>query len=138
MTEYEMADLFDSLYATAFTMSSISMTLVSGFLVASFVAAHRLSRTMTGLALGIYTWMTFLMINASYRQFSIISGLYSKMRDFNTSGKGLEWHTGALSPAATTDATPYAISAFGVIVFVATIYFFFHCRRVNTKADAGA
>lgn len=39
-------------------MTANAVALVSAVLVASCVAAHRLSRTMVVLAVGIYLWMS--------------------------------------------------------------------------------
>ena len=134
MTEYEIASLFDQMYNTAGVLMSSALALVSGTLVASYAAAHRLSRTMAILSVGIYAWMCFLFIVLTYRQMSIISGLFVEARAFREAGKGLDWHAAALTPAALSDVIPTAAAAFEVILFAATLLFFFHCRRPNRAA----
>lgn len=131
MTEYELTYLFNETYSTAFTMISTHMALVSGTVIAAFTSAHLLSRNMIWLMLGLYSWMSFVLLNIEFRQMSIVSGLFEQIRVFSATGKGLSWHAAALTPASVSDAIPYFATGFGAIVYVATIVFIFQCRKLH-------
>ena len=68
---------------------------------------------------------------------SNIDGLARKMSLFAEQGKGLEWHAASSwsSNSVGVTAMPTAIVILMAIIFIASIVFFFHCRRVNRKAE---
>ena len=138
MTEFEMAYLANDMGGTLTTALTTSFTITSAFLVAGYYAAHRLSGLMIAIILPIYTWINLSFSFFVYRLTVNLNGLYGKMHDYAASGQGLEWHSVAnLPPQWFRDAVPTFSVLISLIVFAATIVFFFQCRRVNRAAETG-
>ena len=134
MTEYEMASLnIDTLLLLGASFTTY-FSLVSAFLVASYLAAHRLTRTMATILIGLFVLWNMLMIGAVSAQLYSLSGLAKKMRTFADEGKGLEWHRVAHIPDSLIDWPRYLIVIILSLATIAAIYFFFHSRHVNRKA----
>ena len=55
MIEFEMARLFSDMHSAALTQISVSMSMLSGFLVLLYFVAHRLTKLMTALLIGLYS-----------------------------------------------------------------------------------
>jgi hypothetical protein len=140
MTEYEMASLVTDMQAALAAGSIELATIVSGFLVAGYVAAHRLSRLMIAIVLGVYTFWFFGAAFILSRQFISLSGLVTEIHNFATAAKGLQWHA-----AAGEIPSEWMMNSLGPVVsyfifpimFAGSVVFFFHCRRVNRKAEIG-
>ena len=69
MTEYELASLFSQTQADIVSGLSLYVSLLFGFIVASYLAAHHLNRAMLVLALGLYTWFSLIFCANRSRQF---------------------------------------------------------------------
>jgi hypothetical protein len=66
--------------------------------------------------------------------------LVQEIHRFAESGKGLQWHSAAGTippPWLLQDAGPVGLNVVFIAVFAASVAFFFHCRRVNRKAETG-
>jgi hypothetical protein len=57
MTEYEIAELFNDMQTAIIAQLSLYVSVMSGFLVMSFLVAHRLSRPMLVVALSLFSWL---------------------------------------------------------------------------------
>jgi hypothetical protein len=135
MTEFEMAYMFNDMFINLVTQVQFFFTVLTAFLVASYAAAHRLTRSMTVVAVGLFAVVSAGSILNIYRQSQAMSGLAETMKAAAASGKGLAWH-----PVA--DLYDWQLRGVGGIAFfllavAAAVYFFFHCRHVNRKAEAG-
>ena len=139
MTEFEMAYLLTDMQAMMATQATTSLTVVSGFLIAGYIAAHRLNRLMVGILLGIYTYWFLGTAFQLSRQVASHSGLILKMHNYAAAGKGLEWHAAkdAMAPRWVLEAAPTSAVLFASAIFAASIVFFFQCRRMNHKIEAG-
>lgn len=136
MTEFEMAYLLTDMQAALATQGALFFTLVSGFLVTSFVAAHRLTRLMVVVAITLYTAFYLQMIFTFSRMGISMAGLVQQMHQFAADGKGLAWHAASNAvPEWALQMAPYPAYLSGTLVYAATIIFFFHCRHVNHKAE---
>lgn len=80
MSEFEMAYLLNDIQLAITANSSMLFTIVSTFLVASYVAAHRLSPLMIGILLGIYAYAFLGTALAIERQMASMFGLGIKLR----------------------------------------------------------
>jgi hypothetical protein len=134
MSEYEMASLLNDTGVAVLAQTQFYFAMLTAFLVVSYVVAHRLTRSMATVVVGLFFSLgcTFNI----YRLSRVAGGLMGKMHTVAASGKGLEWH-----PAK--DVSEWALVIIGVpgaavfvLATVAAIYFFFHSRRVNRKAEA--
>ena len=61
MSEFEMASMHAALYGAIQQSMAVFITVLSGFLVMSYLAAHRLTRTMA--VLGGTTYAGYLILN---------------------------------------------------------------------------
>jgi hypothetical protein len=136
MSEYEMAYLFNDMQLAIIAQLSLYVSIMSGFLIMSFLAAHRLSRAMLVVAISLFTWLWYVLLMLSYREMASFSGLMGEMRNFRDAGKGLVWHDAAYTPPFLLELIPMSWIAFQLIFFAAAIGFFFHCRRKNLTAEA--
>jgi hypothetical protein len=141
MTEYEMASLFNEYQNSAQTVLMNSFSIVSAFLITSYFAAHRLTRVMAAGVIALFSSSIFFETLRMMGQANSIAGLRAQIREFAQAGKGLTWHGSASvssSPQWLVDVYPAIVVATALIIYCGTIYFFFHCRRVNRMAEPGA
>jgi hypothetical protein len=136
MSEYEMAYLFNDMQLAVIAQLSLYVSIMSGFLIMSFLVAHRLSRAMLILAISLFSWLWYVLLMLSYREMASFSGLMGEMRKFKDAGKGLAWHSAAYTPSFLLDLIPISWIAFQFVFFAAAVGFFFHCRRRNRNAEA--
>jgi uncharacterized membrane protein YesL len=137
MTEFEMAYLANDMMMALGTSTSILFTMLSAFLVASYVAAHRLTKPMAAIVVSIFVIFCFYTIATMFRQLESMAGLAGKMRAFAEAGKGLEWHAVShVNPNWITTTRFVGVSIL-LLAMIASVYFFFHCRSVNQKAESG-
>jgi hypothetical protein len=137
MTEYEMASLWLETIGLMQTTVSNFFAVLSAFMIASFVAAHRLTSTMTIIAISLFVLYMAIGLFTLSRELLAFFGLVLEMQKVAEAGSGLVWHAVAKTPAPVlTLALAVAILVY-VIATGAAIYFFFHCRRVNRKAEPG-
>jgi hypothetical protein len=116
-------------------------TMVSAFLVASYVGAHRLSPLMIALLIGMYAYAYFGIAFTLTRQMTTAFGLVGQISARAAAGSDFQWHAAAEAwGASTTTATirsfaPLINLLISLVIFAGTLVFFFHCRRVNRKAE---
>jgi hypothetical protein len=139
MTEFEMAYLLTDMQSAIANQTAVFMTGVSGFLVGGYVAAHRLTNLMLTVAISLYTLFFAGAVFMLSRMSLTLSGLVQQIHQFAAEGKGLQWHSAAsyMAPSWALQLGPYPSYIGGAFIYWATIIFFFHCRRVNRKAEAG-
>lgn len=139
MTEFEMAYLMTDMQGALMTSMTTLTTITSAFLVAGYVVSHRLNRLMVGAAIGVFAWSFVSTAFITSRQIVSLLGLVEQIHDYAAAGKGLAWHAAA-SPLIrwALDGGPYFFIGFCFLVFIGSLAFFLHCRRVNRKAEAGA
>jgi hypothetical protein len=139
MTEFEMAYLATDMQVAVSTTSATLFTIMSAFLVAGYYASHRLTPLMIGVLTAIYAWAFFGTAFMLNREFISLFGLAGEINAYAGTGKGLQWHAAANpAPAWLLSAGLVVSSILNAIMFVGTLVFFFHCRSVNRKAEAGA
>jgi cell division protein FtsB len=138
MTEFEMAYLVNEMRNGVVSSLSLYFGVLTAFLVASYVAAHRLTRTMTTIVVGLFTLFSLLMFASINSQQQALAALAKEVRAFAAAGKGLAWHPGTKVPDWAIDMSIYLGDVLVVAAIVASIYFFFHCRHVNRKTEMGA
>jgi hypothetical protein len=135
MTEYEMAYLHAELTNSLIYQFSAFFTVLTAFLVASYLVAHKLTRTMTVIVVGMFLVLNAGVIMQNYRILQSLGGLTLQMHHMAQTGSGLMWHATANSP----DWIPATMRGVGVTLYsmatIAAVYFFFHCRRVNGRVD---
>lgn len=139
MTEFEMAYLMTDMQAGLMTATTTLFTITSAFLVTGYLASHHLNRIMVVVVVAVFSWAFFLTAFITSRQVFNLLGLVVEINKFAAAGKGLQWHAAAQPVVgwAMAGGTWFFI-IFCALVFAGSIAFFFHSRRINRKADAGA
>lgn len=138
MTEYEMAYLHAEITNSTILIFTGFFTVLTAFLFVSYMVAHKLTRTMMVICVGLYLFLCTGTLVLNVRTLSNLAGLSLKMRTFAQGGNGLDWHWTASSPEWNMLAAPYVGAFLYSVAIVSSVYFFFHCRRVNRKAEAAA
>lgn len=140
MTEFEMAYLVTDMQSASANQTTVLTTGVSGILVGGYVAAHRLTKLMLAFAISLYTLFFGGQIFLLTRMQLTLFGLLQQVHQFAAEGKGLQWHSAAnyMAPVWLFQLGPYPQYFMAALIYCATIVFFFHCRRVNRKAEVGA
>jgi hypothetical protein len=138
MTEFELASLHSAMYVQAQSALSTFLTAVSGFLVVSYFAAHRIDLTMTAVGLAIYLGFSAFIVAGTSRTLQTYAGVSQEIKAFAAAGRGLAWHGAATAPTWILEVLPFFAFAAGSIAVAGSVYFFFHCRRLNLKDQAGA
>jgi Tfp pilus assembly protein PilW len=93
---------------------------------------------MIAVVVGLFLVVGLAAVQNMYRQSQSIIGLAFEMKAAAASGKGLAWHGATKVPewALTVGGIPGVV--IGLSAIAAAVYFFFHCRRANRKAEDGA
>jgi hypothetical protein len=136
MTEYELVNMNNELVNTGIMMLTAYFSTVTGFLVAAYVAAHRLTKSMVATIVGLFLWSCFTLTMTMYRLIVDFIGLRNQIYEYARTGKGLSWHSASFYPIP--DYATYIVPSTWTIVAIAAVYFFFHCRRVNRKVELEA
>jgi hypothetical protein len=94
---------------------------------------------MAFAAVAVFAWAFVSTAFIASRQIVSLFGLVKEINDYAAAGKGLAWHAAA-SPIIgwAFQGGPYFFGVFAFVVFAGSIAFFFHSRRTNRKAEAGA
>ena len=98
MTEFEIAYLHAELVNSMGFIFTGFFTVLSAFLVASYLVAHRLTRTMSVIDVGMFVFFTVGAIFLNYRTMQSLGGLTLQMHQMAQAGSGLAWHSSATIP----------------------------------------
>lgn len=136
MTEFEMAYLVTDMQIAVSTTSATLFTITSAFLLAGYYVAHRLTPLMIGVVIVIYAWFFFGTTFMLNRELISLFGLAAEIHTHAEAGKGLHWHAAANPAPAWVLSIGIVVGfALNAVIFIATLVFFFHCRRVNRQAE---
>lgn len=135
MTEFEMAYLMNESLTTLATYTAGTFTTVSAFLAAGYLAAHRLNGSMIATVIGVYTIWLLGGVMTTIRLVQNVSGLANQIALFAEQGKGLQWHVSTSPPLLDTQTSVAVVVVVMTIIYLASLAFFFQCRRMNRKAE---
>jgi len=138
MTEFEMASLHAELIGLLATQFMGYFTVLSAFMVASYLAAHRLTATMAVIGVGSFGLFCLATMFTASRTLASVQGLSNQMRKFAEAESGLAWHGIAQTPQAVQEFTVSVAMSVLIVSAASGAYFFFHCRRVNRQAQTVA
>lgn len=132
MTEYELSTLIqgqvNSLTGTYYYFYSF----LSAFLIVSYLVAHRLSVGMAFLMNGLFALNQLFLLSVVGSQIRALGAMVAEMGRLSNAG-GFRW----LGPvSAFSGAYIYAPLIILLVSLLASIYFFFQCRRMNRQTDA--
>ena len=134
MTEYEMAYLNNEFLITGIMLATAQFSVMSAFLVAGYLAAHRLNLIMAGFVNLAFLWSSFTLSMTLYRLIIDFIGLRHEIFVAAKNGKAIAWHSAAQFDTAAFASAPVA-PIIWFMLSLGAVYFFFHSRRVNLKAE---
>jgi len=130
MTEYEAAHLFKELLEGMHNASINYVTVLFAFLVAGYMVAARLNKTMTGILVGLFSFFSLVMIFIANRTMASITGLVEQLRKASANGDtALDWHPVVYQPANYGEIIMTVYTVLLLISYMAGLVFFFNCRR---------
>jgi hypothetical protein len=104
MTEFEIAYLANDTQLAITANASMLFTMMAGFLVTSYNAAHRLSPLMIAVLIGIYAYAFLGTSFALERQMVSSLNLAGEIAARAGNGNELQWHPAAAFGATQTAA----------------------------------
>jgi|GEM_PF-3410677 len=137
MTEYEMLYMTQVFLGNGMTDMLNFFSVLTAYLVAGYLAAHRLSFSMSVFATAAFVVFS---VNAIIVMVSIgrqLQALLDHMHLFAQAGKGLDWNPVVAGPPPNLWIAGTAALALMLVGVIGSIYFFYQCRRSNHKAEAG-
>jgi hypothetical protein len=136
MTEYEIASLYQNQGSQLGGVVMNYFTLVTAYLVAGYVAAHRINLTLSLLVTGLFTVGSAFFILVAYGVTLNLGSMAGEIRAIAQSERGLAWHRAAALPPSSWDAMLFVVLAMTVGGFIAAVCFFFYCRRQNASSSS--
>ena len=138
MTAYELASLHTQIGDNINAQLSNWLAIVSLYLGAGYLLAHRLS-LLSAIALSTI----FLVILGGWtvqllRAMQNWVGVSNEIRKLSEKSSGLEWHQAALVPPDTLAFFPVGGTITLWIIILAALSFFFSSRRQNLKTQPRA
>jgi hypothetical protein len=138
MSDYEMASLHAELFNAIQSSIAVFLSILSGFLLLSYFAAHRLDRISAAVTLLIFAGYSAVNLSGTSGTLTSYAGLTHQIRERVASTGGLSWHNAAHMPGWLADILSPGLMSLGAVVLVASIRFFFHCRHTNRLKEANA
>jgi len=118
---------------TLWTIFSIYVSIVFAFLVASYLVAGNLARTLASIIITLYTlvalWSLFGLNRTAATVVAIIFEIKRAVLETNSS---LAWHPAVSTPNQIFSAYPAFITALALVAYVGSIFFFFQQRRLKS------
>jgi hypothetical protein len=133
MTEYELASLFAQISQTLNAQLSNYLTVVSLYLGAGYLVAHRLTLPSAITFTGIFLVMNLGLITVTIATVRGQMGVARQIHEFAEQGKGLQWHQGAAMPSWVPAYMPMNSAILLTVIALGAVYFFFASRRHNLK-----
>lgn len=132
MTEFETYTTFLLVFDTSETLIERFLTLLFGFLIASYLVGAKLDRLMIGIVLSLYTVMAvryaFVFINASGDVVEMADVLRTLAASPNSNLSWLE-----IGPVHIFFPVVFAVM---LLSYLASIVFFFRAREHRGRAEA--
>lgn len=138
MTEFEHVILFTEFAQAASAVMANYMTLVFAMVVTSYMAAHRLDRFMTVIALLLYSLFALGFCNEIFQIYSDLARLGIQIA---AAGDTPDTSLGWFGPVATSPdflyVMPKIIGTMIVMAYIGSILFFFRARKANLSPNTG-
>lgn len=130
MTDFETVYLFNDSINMMFTVAVNYTTLIFAFLVASVMAAERMSRGMIVVSLVTYVVISLIMIFQNSRLLVTWSNLALEIREMaKEPNSNVAWHALKGAPVEALTLSPHLLNLMYVIALLGSLYFFRECRR---------
>ena len=127
MSEAEYLSLMNDYINTSFMLVSVLLSLVSAFLVVSYLSADKFNRVITSTLLFMYTAAYVWVGGATIASNDHIASFAEKM---HSSGIDFSW-----ANFAHIETPLFLADALVIAGFFASIFFFFHSRRLSRTEE---
>lgn len=134
MTAYELVSLHTQIGDNMNAQLSNWLTILSLYLGAGYLLAHRLSMTAAVTLSAIFVMLTGGWTVVLYRTFLSFVGVSLEIRKL----AGLEWHQAAFTPLDSLTGFPIGSMIMLWVGIVAAVVFFFSTRRQNKAQQSQA
>lgn len=137
MTNYELAYLFSENVILLTNLLYQNSSIIFAFVAVSSVAATRLSRNLSILAVALFSISQLLSGIAITRAAVTFSGIASRLREAgNIEGSDLAWHAVVTAPSILHTLIPYLSAFLCLIMYLGAVYFFILCGRGEFRLPA--
>lgn len=133
MTEYEMLSLVQGHVNLGGVILMNYFTMLTAYLVAGYLAAHRLTQSMSMFVTAAFVVSSAVFMYMLLRNGEALQAIFNEMHALAQAGKGLAWNPLASRPP-NVDVLCYAALAIMAAGQIGGIYFFFQCRTHNRQA----
>ena len=138
MTAYELASLHAQIGDNVNAQLTNFLTLLSLYLGAGYLIAHRLTLWSAIAFTGIFVIVESGYSLVMFRTLGSVVGVSREIRRLAEQGQGLEWHQAMITPGWVLDRLPTTSLIMLLAVLLGAVYFFFASRAHNLKAQTPA
>ena len=130
MTDFEIVYLLNDSINMMFSLAVNYTTLIFAFLVASVMAAERMSRGMVVVSVFTYGVISLIMVFQNSRLLVTWSNLAVQIREMaGEPDSNVAWHALKGAPIEALTLSPYLLNLTYVVALLGSLYFFRECRR---------
>jgi hypothetical protein len=131
MSDFEMIMVFNGAFDGLLSSFTTFLTIVFAFLVASTILAARLTRTLAGIAVGLFSLASAFFIMQAWGVAINLGLIVEQMKTAVAAGRsGLGW-LGFVGNDLSLGVNFRFVAVLMALTFVAALVFFFHQRRVS-------
>ena len=136
MTEYELVSLLQAQITTIGAEIMDYFTVLTAFLVAGYVAAHRLTLSMAIFVTVMFVVSALFFVVSVMGDYEVTKVMMGEVRRMAATGTAFQWvHRAQQSPLAAEIISNVALVMM-LSGIVGGVYFFFQSRRHNRIAEA--
>ena len=134
MSDFELSYLFSETVGLMQAMYTNFFSFIFAGLVASTLAADRMSRSMVILAISVFSLIELIFMQQIYRASITFSQLAERLKEAaQEPGNDITWHGVTQAPGWLISIAPVATVVIIGLCYFGVIYFFFLCRRGGFK-----
>ncbi len=134
MTEYELVSLLQTQINTIGTEIMDYFTILTAFLVAGYVASHRLTRSMAIFVTIMFVVSALFFVVSVMGDYEVTKVMMGELRSMAATGAGFQWvHRAQQSPLAADVISNVALIMM-LSGIVGGVYFFFQSRQHDRAA----
>lgn len=130
MSDFEMIMVFNETFDFMLSSFTTFVSIVFAFLVASTFLAGKLTRTLAGIAIGLFSIASVFFIAMTRGVAHDLGGAAEQIKTAVTEGRSTLAWLGFVESDAPVGGLEIVVPALMGLTFVAALVFFFHQRRV--------
>jgi hypothetical protein len=132
MSDFEMIMVFNETMSFLLSGFTTFLSIIFAFLVASTFLAGRLTRSLAGIAVGLFSLASIFFITQAFAVASNIGFIVEEIKTAVAAGRSSLGWIGFVALDAPMGTIMNAVAVLMVLAFVAALVFFFHQRRLET------